>query len=175
MRCQVGQATPARLGRVEHPGIRVVEIPGWWTSDEGASLVSGPARPGKPFFRGSAALDQWDSGRHACCLGGLTHGGKLAKGSAQWLFHDERNTALDQGETLFGNTLMGTKDIRQSDIGEINQLAPVAFNRCIPAFGQLLHLHAGYVVVTNSDHLVLFGNGPRTERNMPMGCTQNDC
>jgi hypothetical protein len=175
MRCQVGQATPARLDRVEHPGIGVVEIPGWWTSDECASLVSGPARLGKPLIGGSAALDQRDSGRHAGCLGGLTHGRKLAKRSAQWLFHDERNAALDQSETLFGHTLVGTKDICESDTGEINQGAPVGFNRRTPAFGQLLHLHKGNIVITDSDHLVLFRNGPRTERNVPMGSTQNDC
>src|SRR5438128_1628721 len=93
MRTQVGQATPARRDRVEHPGIGVVEIPGWWTGNECASLVSGSACFGKPFFCGSAALDQGDSGRHASCLGGLTHGRKLVEGSAHWLFHDERYTA----------------------------------------------------------------------------------
>lgn len=70
---------------------------------------------------------------------------------------------------------MGTKYIREAEVGKVNQLLPIGFSLRLPASGQFLYLDAGHILVPYSNHVVFFSDRLRAEWNMPMGSPQDNC
>ena len=172
MRTQVGQAAAAGALGIEHPRIAVPVVALRWTGDEREPLVHRSPGLREPAVRGTATLDQRHGGRHARLLGGAPHLLQLVERGAQRLLDDERDAPLDQRTANLGHPVVWAENVRQLDVRQLQQPAPIGFDRGAPQLGELAHPFG--VVVGEPDDIVHLGDRRRIQRDVPVRGAENE-
>ena len=99
---------------------------------------------GRPAFASqlSAGPPRWISGtvagtcassaaRRTCC--------SCVERGAKRLLHHERDAPLDQRQAGLGHSVVRAEDVRELHVRQLQQPAPVSFDRGAPQLGKLTH------------------------------------
>ena len=105
-------------------------------------------------------------------LGGAPHLLQLVERGAQRLLDDERDAPLDQRPANLGHLIVRAEDVRELDVRQLQQPAPIGFDRGAPQLGKLAD--PGGVVVGEPDDLVHLGDRRRVQRDVPVRGAEND-
>ena len=172
VRTQVGQAAATGALGVEHPWIAVAVIALRRTGDEREPLIHRSPGLCQPAVRGTATLNQRHGGRDAAPPRRRAAPLQLVERGAQRLLDDERDAPLDQRQADLGHPVVRAENVRELDVRQLQQPAPIGFDRAAPQLGQLAHPVG--VVVREPDDVVHLGDRRRIQRDVPVRGAEND-
>ena len=130
------------------------------------------APPSRASLRGTAPLDQRHGGRDARLLGGAPHLLQLLDRRAERLLDDERDAPLDQRPARLRHLVVRAENVRELDVRQLQQPAPVGFHRATPQLGKVAHPIR--VLVRKPDDAVHLGDRRGIQRDVPVRGAEHD-
>ena len=111
-------------------------------------------------------------GRAARLLGGAPHLLQLLERGAKRLLDDERDAPLDQRPARLRHPVVRAENVRELDVRQLQQPAPVGFDRATPQLGKVAHPVG--VVVGKPDDIVHLGDRRGVQRDVPVRGAENN-